>query len=364
MAVHMIYPQFDYLEALVYSASGYNKGKDMLKSSFHLVWPQLMVDPDRAPVIRHVTLGRFRKETNRDGTFLCDLQRQLLDLHESNNWELVFDSTTINARNGLRLPFSDKASNVIKDPEDKKKVKAGTLSKNKAPKMRVTEGRPSKAVGRIRFEFEKDPVTGADTLKSSQWDADLDSYPIAQWIEMGSCRREPSKAELTPWQLGPDVLDMLPVKPGEKFTFEGEADGEGGHWVTHKPFDNIRCCNLDVPEFKAQFDEELAEEQEALQEEGEMDLCRRLVGTWVSLDSNQAMWRAAGASQCEAKDPSRLWCTRRVRQPLQLVYLKAKGKVIVDGPKDGVAVLLRVLKSWTKRDDVAMMPIYDAGRMA
>ena len=50
-AIHMIYPNLDYLEVHVYSASGYNKRKEMLKSSFHLVWPQLIVNADRAPVM-------------------------------------------------------------------------------------------------------------------------------------------------------------------------------------------------------------------------------------------------------------------------------------------------------------------------
>ena len=31
------------------------------------VWPQLVVDPDRAPVIRYVTLGLFKQETNKEG---------------------------------------------------------------------------------------------------------------------------------------------------------------------------------------------------------------------------------------------------------------------------------------------------------
>ena len=29
---------------------------------------------------------------------------------KSNEWEMVFDKTTINATNGLRLPYNDKAS--------------------------------------------------------------------------------------------------------------------------------------------------------------------------------------------------------------------------------------------------------------
>ena len=64
---------------------------------------------------------------------------------ESNEWELVFDSTTINARNGLRLPYSDKASMIVKDPLDRERIKRGEMSKNSAFKVRVTEERPSKA---------------------------------------------------------------------------------------------------------------------------------------------------------------------------------------------------------------------------
>jgi hypothetical protein len=39
-----------------------------------------------------------------------------------------------------------------------------------------------------------------------------------RWIKMGSCRRDQSSAqatEVTPWQLGPDVMSMLPKRPGQ-----------------------------------------------------------------------------------------------------------------------------------------------------
>lgn len=55
---------------------------------------------------------------------------------ETCRWELVFDSTTINARNGLRLPYSDKASMVVKDPLDRERIKKGEMSKNSAFKAR------------------------------------------------------------------------------------------------------------------------------------------------------------------------------------------------------------------------------------
>jgi len=367
MAIHMIYPHLDHLEVLVYSASGYNKGKDMLKSSFHLVWGQLIVDADRAPVIRHVTLGLFQKETMKSGSFLGHLQSRLLQLHDSNNWELVFDSTTINARNGLRMPYNDKASMVIESEEDKRKVAEGKLSKTKAYKKRVREDRPSKAVGRIRFDFERDPHTGEDILASAKWNADEDSFSIAKWIEMGSCRRDPNcavQAELTPWQLGPDVLAMLPTKPGEQFYFEGEADGEGGHWVTHKPFPHIRKCQLQTPEFKLQFNEALSDEQDALKDEQKFELLRSVIGSWVSVTDKQAVWRATAATQCEAKAPDRLWATRRMQRPAEVIFLKSKGKVVVDGPQDVVEALIRALKTFTKPDDNAVMPIYDLAKIS
>mmetsp|Transcript_97764 Transcript_97764/g.187421 ORF Transcript_97764/g.187421 Transcript_97764/m.187421 type:complete len:1145 (-) Transcript_97764:47-3481(-) len=364
LAIHLIYPHLDSLECLVYSASGWNKGKGMLKSSFHLVWPQLIVDPDRAPVIRHATLGVFHKETAQPGTFLANLQNRLLQLHESNNWELVFDNTTIHAKNGLRLPYSDKASMVIESEQDKKRVKEGTLSKNKAFKKRVKEDRPSKAIGAIRFEFDKDPVTGNDVCTSAKWTADSDSFTIAEWIGKGTCRRDPnSMVELTPWQLGPDVLELLPTKPGEEFYYEGEDDGEGGHWVTHKPYPNIRRYNQSTRDFVRQFTEAVKEEQDALQEDENFDLMRRLIGTWIMVNEKQALWQSTASSQFNRKVPDGLWSGRQLTCPTEVIFLKEKGKVIVSGPKDAEEALVRALRSFTRRDDSAVMPIYDLTRM-
>lgn len=364
-AVHMIYPHLESLEVIVYTASGYNKGKDMLKSSFHLVWPQLIVDPDRAPVIRHATLGVFHQETRRPGSFLAHLQNRLLQLHDSNNWELVFDSTTINARNGLRLPYSDKASMVIDNEQDKERIKKGMMSKNKAFKKRVKENRPSKALGVIRFEFDKDPQTGNDIMTSAKWISDIESKTISDWISAGTCRRDPNNIpELTPWQLGPDVLRMLPVKPGEEFYFEGEADGEGGHWVTHKPFPNIRRYQRGTLDFVREFSDALKDEQDTLQEEQQNDLLRHIVGSWVSVTEKQAIWRGTAAAQCEAKVPDRLWGMRKMRRPAEVIFLKSKGKVMIDGPPEVTEAIIRALKTLTRLDDNAVMPIYDVVKMS
>ena len=365
-AIHMIYPQIEDLYCLVYSASGYNKGKEMLKSSFHLVWPQLLVDPDRAPVLRYVTLGIFKNETNKAGSALNLLQKRLMELHESNEWELVFDSTTINARNGLRLPYSDKASMIVKDPVDRERIRRGEMSKNSAYKIRVTEERPSKAIGRLEFRFEKNP-DGLDALVEAKWVAHESSYPRSEWIRMGSCRRDQEtvrSTELTPWQLGPAVMAMLPKKPGEKYYRESEDDT--GTFTTHVPYSNIVKCSLSTFEFARIWDDQLAEEMESLAEELDFDMRTRIAGQWLSITEDQAIWHAPAVKQFADKFADWDWgaSSGKLARPAEIIYIKKKGKVVLDGPDDVRAPLLRVLRLCrTEPDDHAIMPVYDKNKM-
>ena len=94
--------------------SGYNKGKDRLKTSFHLVWPELIVEPGTAGLLREVTLELFDEETQKEGSFLQKLRKTLMRYYKSNDWFNVFDKTTISATNGLRLPYNDKVSSVYR----------------------------------------------------------------------------------------------------------------------------------------------------------------------------------------------------------------------------------------------------------
>lgn len=364
MAVHMIYPQLDHIEIYVYSASGYNKGKDLLKTSFHLVFPQLIVDPDRAPVIRHATLGLFHRETAKKNSFLQILQDKLLRLHESNTWELVFDNTTIHARNGLRMPYNDKGSSVIESEREQKLVKEGKMSKNKAQKKRVREDRPSVAVGRLRFEFGKDEA-GADCITRAFWDRHRGSMSTNDWIKYGTCRRDPNNLpDLTEWRLAKEVIEMLPTKPGESFFPEGEADGEGGHWVTHKPLPLVRRFVGTTAEFVKQFNQFYKDELDALQDDGETHLVEKIIGTFVHISAQQAIWRTMSSAQCENKVPDPFWGTRRMQRPAEVIYVQKKGKVLVDGPKDSVEALLRALRNISKTDDNAIMPIYDLNKIS
>ena len=93
---------------------------------------------------------------------------------------------------GLRLPYCDKASNVIDNPDDKMKVKAGLLSKTKASKKKVSEDRPLRAVGKVVFEFGTSVETGNDVLDGVR---DFPAQDISSLRAWG----------LGPWQICGDV---------------------------------------------------------------------------------------------------------------------------------------------------------------
>lgn len=108
-ALHMLYPTRSEFTVYIYSSSGFNKSKGKWKSSFHLVWPDVIVNGELAPIIRQTTVEYFvyKSATTR---YFGEMQKRLVNHYEANIWENVFDQTTSNANNGLRMPFCNKAS--------------------------------------------------------------------------------------------------------------------------------------------------------------------------------------------------------------------------------------------------------------
>eukprot|EP00929_Paragymnodinium_shiwhaense_P060861 TRINITY_DN30384_c0_g1_i3.p1 TRINITY_DN30384_c0_g1~~TRINITY_DN30384_c0_g1_i3.p1 ORF type:complete len:321 (-),score=73.67 TRINITY_DN30384_c0_g1_i3:510-1472(-) len=317
-------------------------------------------------MIRLITLQAFHKETMREGSYLNGLQRKLLGLHKTNEWSEIFDKTTINARNGLRLPFSDKASRVI-SADDKARIAAGEISQTKAFKKLVKEGRPSKAIGVIEFEWEVDVETDTDKFKSSRWIHDDQSLDRTKYLEKGTCRRDANNyPPLTEYSINQDVLTLLKKakKSGEEFT----ADLDG-NYSTHKPFDNILKVDregLEVSKFVQDFNEALEVEQEVL-ESRQSDVLEDVKGTWVCKTARQGIWRSCAASQTgfdvDEKVPDKNWNVKKLRRPTEVVYLRSKGKVIINGSRDAVATMRYVLKDMTTRDDNHVVSKLDRAAM-
>lgn len=108
-ALKVMYPDHSEFTCYVFSSSGFNKSKGRWKSSFHLVWPDLIVNGELAPIIRQTTVEYFIYQSQ-TSVYFKHMQSRLVGHYPANLWENVFDQTTSNANNGLRMPFCNKAT--------------------------------------------------------------------------------------------------------------------------------------------------------------------------------------------------------------------------------------------------------------
>lgn len=211
-AILRVYPSLSSrLQVLVYGASGICKKKARYKASYHLVFPQIIVDrpvyawpdgPDghteeiraRHIIVRDHILYCFDDEMQ-ESAALAQLYDDLLDCcnHETvdatlqddedtddsptflNEWSEVFDEKPFwfepepEALSGLRLPYTDK--NV--------------------PELTSCERRPKLPLG--RYQLAHDAESGEISIEQ------LADLPALDWIRLGDisvC----IEGELTPWE--------------------------------------------------------------------------------------------------------------------------------------------------------------------
>ena len=151
-------------------ASGWNGQKGLQKSSFHAVWPQLVVTKERANVVRLATVEEFEKQSS-SGRPLEDLQGRLLGVNSANSWSCVFDISSVRG-GSCRLPYNDKINQVTKQPES----------------------RPMEPAGVWRFHFGQDGRVSHHEVVHAPRD-----LPHAEWLRRGSVRLPPG-SELTNWR--------------------------------------------------------------------------------------------------------------------------------------------------------------------
>ena len=102
---------------LLFTASGFAREKKCWKTSFHLVWPDLIIDMERAHVIRLRTIDLLNKESGMDGTYLNTLSQRIKrasgqfdsGLPGDDMWSTIFDITGVRA-GSLRMPYNDKVA--------------------------------------------------------------------------------------------------------------------------------------------------------------------------------------------------------------------------------------------------------------
>eukprot|EP00397_Hematodinium_sp_SG-2012_P000036 GEMP01000036.1.p1 GENE.GEMP01000036.1~~GEMP01000036.1.p1 ORF type:complete len:4360 (+),score=1135.41 GEMP01000036.1:291-13370(+) len=195
--LHEFFPQLDELRVNIYSASGWNSTKCYMKISFHLVWPDLILDEPKSKMIRDRTMERFEEWAAEPNHPVAKFKADVIDIDHTNTWDDVFDDTTTHGTNGLRMPYCDKASEVLKKEFQEKKdageyagATKGFFKKNRMM-MKKPEGRPNIALCQARLVWDEstmnDPenIDGLPRLEIAKREED---YSIAEWMEEGTCR--------------------------------------------------------------------------------------------------------------------------------------------------------------------------------
>lgn len=255
-ALKVIYPEKSEFVCHVFSSSGFNISKGRWKSSFHLVWPDLIVNGELAPIIRQTTVEYFIYKSQTSAYFK-HMQTRLVNHYDANIWENVFDQTTSNANNGLRMPFCNKATwnktnygtkfpsveNRRCYPKGSIKICFEDLSASKSPlerleakqrALRLILEAESREASNMHAMTDQNRLVGDRTqykqsdknsihrtsafiagMKSiggdlreflavtAKWTERVDNIDslteseIATWIQRGSCRRQPGSVPLS-----------------------------------------------------------------------------------------------------------------------------------------------------------------------
>eukprot|EP00747_Dinoflagellata_sp_TGD_P059394 gnl/TRDRNA2_/TRDRNA2_151544_c0_seq1.p1 gnl/TRDRNA2_/TRDRNA2_151544_c0~~gnl/TRDRNA2_/TRDRNA2_151544_c0_seq1.p1 ORF type:complete len:829 (+),score=143.06 gnl/TRDRNA2_/TRDRNA2_151544_c0_seq1:314-2488(+) len=232
-----LYPQHRHgLEVGVFCSSGMCRSKGRYKASYHLVFPELIVDrpekcwpdcpdgakrstPARHIIVRDHVLYHLTEAADVAGSSLWALRRDLLrccryeviggdapsehpeeldnlEVTYLNDWTEVLDEKPFwhepwpEAATGMRLPFTDKAPPCQEQDEE--------------PTTAQVEGRPKIPLGRWRFQ--KDGEAGDLTMER------LPNLDPTEWVRLGDISigagNSDGEYHLTPWvedAIHPDV---------------------------------------------------------------------------------------------------------------------------------------------------------------
>ena len=67
-----------------------------MKISFHLVWPEIILNEDTAKIIRERTMEKFEEWADDPSHPIADFKKNVIDIDPSNIWDDVFDDKMAN----------------------------------------------------------------------------------------------------------------------------------------------------------------------------------------------------------------------------------------------------------------------------
>mmetsp|Transcript_111408 Transcript_111408/g.309700 ORF Transcript_111408/g.309700 Transcript_111408/m.309700 type:complete len:421 (+) Transcript_111408:71-1333(+) len=192
-ALHEVYPESDFLDVVVFDATGVSRQRSSMKMSLRLVWPNVVVDRERSVAIREFLVQKFETSTHEGLQALGD---RLAEQNPDNRWANVFSAAVHTAQHGVRMPLNDRVS--------------------PAP-MKMPERRPFRPHGVLRFNY----ADGAEPVELIAQSQDLGSV---DWLKIGTIRRD-AGTELTQWR--EPAFQRGPHR-GERRAAGGGGGGGGG----------------------------------------------------------------------------------------------------------------------------------------
>ncbi|KAK3248419.1 hypothetical protein CYMTET_42115, partial [Cymbomonas tetramitiformis] len=207
-----LFPEETSLELLLFTASGFNYEKGCPKTSFHCVWPSLIIDRERAHAVRLASVDGFNSGA-RMFSWLGDLQRNLDHLttrQVAPNPNPGFTNDLVkHGKHSEEPPAKPNQAAAVAGESDETAfdtliditgVRAGSLrmvfnDKVIKPSQAYAK-RPLKPVGVIRFEKKASAQFGV----RMQWvHKGSHSLPDEDWVLRASVRR-PDSTPLSPWR--------------------------------------------------------------------------------------------------------------------------------------------------------------------
>eukprot|EP00928_Gymnodinium_smaydae_P099927 TRINITY_DN966_c3_g1_i1.p1 TRINITY_DN966_c3_g1~~TRINITY_DN966_c3_g1_i1.p1 ORF type:complete len:1532 (-),score=349.65 TRINITY_DN966_c3_g1_i1:31-4626(-) len=328
--IFQFFPDLPLFDLLIFNASGWDRVKEYMKVSIHIVAPYVLVTPERLTAIRERMLEYLGETSEHKGHPLQLLLERYLSESSDNTWDKVVDQTVTSGTNGLRMPFCDKAQRVLKREFLERKRQGEIIPErelqDKHAYVREEVGRPCLPEGILRFTL---PPKDADeaALPDARWMCSGRDLPIEEWIRLGRCRytwRLPlAPPGPTPWR---PPLRYQWAEPAK--LWEDRADLKGSPVV--------RRFSGSGAEFRRCWDEAIRQ------------LGSKLRGGWLASGSG-ARWRGG-----LLEDSSH-----------EVRYVERAGRaVLLLAPEPGsartFAELRAVLAGWTEPDDEGTVPLCGA----
>lgn len=127
-------PSLEKASMYVYDSSGWSNKKNAHKVSFHLVFPDILVNEEGGKRIRDTTIKKFVELSSKGGALkrlfddiyvhsLTNFQRNFGDEASPEHiWSEIFDENSVRPKNGMRLPYNNKADMVDAQNSNKRRL--------------------------------------------------------------------------------------------------------------------------------------------------------------------------------------------------------------------------------------------------